>query len=160
MTEQERISIRSQNAKSYFEQGYNCSQSVALAFGDLMPVDQENLLMLASPFGGGMGRMREVCGAVSGMFLVEGYLCGYSSASDNAKKIQLYSNVRELASSFSNQNGSIICRDLLIGTPHTSGGIPEERSPEYYKKRPCAELVASAAEILAKHLLEQGIEGV
>ena len=160
MTVQERISMRSQNAKSYFEQGYNCSQSVALAFSDLIPIEENTLLMLASPFGGGMGRMREVCGAVSGMFLVEGCLCGYSSASDNTKKIHLYADVRELATDFSGENGSIICRELLTGTPHTSGGIPEERTPEYYKKRPCAELVASAAQILARHLIEQGIEGV
>ena len=156
----ERISARAEIAKNYFTEGYNCTQSVVLAFADILPVDKATLLNLSSPFGGGMGRMREVCGAVSGMLLVEGMLLGYSSPADIDGKKELYGKVRGLAEKFSAENGSIICRELLAGVQHTSGGIPEDRTPEYYKKRPCAELVKIAAEILAEHLIEEGIEGI
>lgn len=160
MSTQEKISARAEAAKQYFTEGYNCAQAVVLAFSDLLSVDRETLLKLASPFGGGMGRMREVCGAVSGMFLVEGMLLGYSSPMDIDGKKDLYAKVRGLAESYSSENGSIICRELLAGTPHTDGAVPEQRSAEYYKKRPCAELVKNAACILAEHLIQEGIEGV
>ena len=156
----QRISARAEAAKNYFTEGYNCAQSVSMAFADILPVDKETLLNLSSPFGGGMGRMREVCGAVSGMLIVEGMLLGYSSPTASDEKKELYGKVRGIAEKFSAENGSIICRELLAGVPHTSGGTPEERTAEYYKKRPCGELVKIAAEILAEHLIEQGIEGV
>ncbi len=160
MSTQERISARAEIAKQHFIEGYNCAQAVVLAFSDLLPVDKETLLKLASSFGGGMGRLREVCGAVSGMFLVEGLLLGYSSPTDIDGKKDLYEKIRDLAGKYSDENGSIICRELLAGTPHTEGGVPEQRSAEYYKKRPCAELVKTAAYTLAEHLIEEGIEGV
>ena len=147
-------------AKEYFMKGYNCSQAVLLAFSDKTGLDEKTAAKLASSFGGGMGRMRLVCGAVSGMLIVEGKLCGYSSPEEKAGKLELYSNVRSLADSFAAENGSIICGELLSGVPHTSGGVPEERTPEYYKKRPCDELVASAAATVARHLIEQGVGGV
>lgn len=157
---QERIKYRAERAREYFKEGYNCAQAVVLAFSDLLEVDSDALALIASPFGGGMGRMRLVCGAVSGMLMVEGKLCGYSSPEEKAGKLELYSNVRSLADSFAAENGSIICGELLSGVPHTSGGVPEERTPEYYKKRPCDELVASAAATVARHLIEQGVGGV
>ncbi len=157
---EQRVSARAEAAKEYFTEGYNCAQAVVLAFADLLPADKETLSKLASPFGGGMGRMREVCGAVSGMFLVEGMLLGYSDPKDAAGKSQLYEKVRGLAGKYSDENGSIICRELLAGVPHTDGGKPEERTPQYYKRRPCGELVRIAAQILAEHLIQEGIEGV
>ncbi len=156
----ERASARAESAKGYFTEGYNCAQAVVLAFADLLPADRETLAKLASSFGGGMGRMREVCGAVSGMFLVEGMLLGYSEPKEVKGKSELYEKVRGLAGKYSDENGSIICRELLAGVPHTDGGNPEERTPQYYKKRPCGELVKVSAQILAEHLIEEGIEGV
>lgn len=160
MNNNERISIRAEKAKNNFFEGYNCTQAVVLAFEDILPVEKEMLAKIASPFGGGMSRLREVCGAVSGMLIVEGLLLGYSSPKDTDKKIQLYAKVRNLAGAYSEKNGSIVCRELLSGVPHTSGGIPEARTAEYYKKRPCGELIYCAAQILAEHLISEGIEGI
>lgn len=160
LTVQDRIDIRAESARAYFKEGYNCAQAVVLAFADLLGDDKDRLAMMASSFGGGMGRMRLVCGAVSGMLMVEGMLLGYSSPSEKTGKIELYANVRSVADRFACENGSLICAELLSGVPHTNGGEPEQRTPEYYKKRPCDELVASAAGILARHLVEQGVGGV
>lgn len=160
MCTEQRAIARAEIAKGYFTEGYNCAQAVVLAFADLLPADKETLSKLASSFGGGMGRMREVCGAVSGMFLVEGMLLGYSDPKDITGKSELYEKVRGLAGKYSDENGSIICRELLAGVPHTDGGNPEQRTPQYYKKRPCGELVRIAALILAEHLIQEGIEGV
>lgn len=160
MCTEQRAIARAEIAKGYFTEGYNCAQAVVLAFDDLLPADKETLSKLASSFGGGMGRMREVCGAVSGMFLVEGMLLGYSDPKDINGKSELYEKVRGLAGKYSDENGSIICRELLAGVPHTDGGNPEQRTPQYYKKRPCGELVRIAALILAEHLIQEGIEGV
>lgn len=160
MNNKERIDARAEKAKNYFMEGYNCTQAVVLAFEDILPIEKEALAKIASPFGGGMSRLREVCGAVSGMFMVEGLVLGYSSPADKEGKIQLYAKVRGLAGAYSDKNGSIICRELLSGVPHTDGGIPETRTDEYYKKRPCGELIYRAAQILAEHLISEGIEGI
>ena len=151
------VTARGELARSYFEQGYNCAQAVAAAFADLTDIPLPTLLRLASPFGGGMGRMREVCGAVSGALLIEGLLCGYDDAEAAEAKKQLYAQVRSLADAFRAQNGSIICRELLAGVPHTEGGVPETRSEAYYRKRPCSELVAVSASVLEAHLREKKI---
>lgn len=143
---------RAERAKQNFYDGYNCTQSVVLAFNDLLDVDSDTLLKLASPFGGGMGRMREVCGAVSGMYIVLGLLEGYSDDGANGKKAELYSKVRDLADKFRNSNGSIICRELLTGVDHTEGGIPEARTLEYYQKRPCPDIIYNAAKILDEYI--------
>lgn len=151
---------RAEMAMDNFKEGYNCAQSVILAFSDLINIEKKDLLRLASPFGGGIGRMREVCGAVSGMIMVEGILLGYSSPDATDEKKEVYSRTRSLAEEYIQQNGSIICRELLQGVPHSDGSVPEQRNDEYYKKRPCAELVYCAAEILARHLIDRNIEGV
>jgi len=148
---------RGVKAKEYFEQGYNCAQSVAAAFADLTDLPVQTLVRMASPFGGGMGRMREVCGAVSGALLIEGLLCGYDDDKAVEEKKQLYAEVRSIADAFRACNGSIICRELLSGVPHTDGGTPEERTQAYYQKRPCSELVLMAASILETHLQNRGI---
>lgn len=138
-----------EKAMELFLSGYNCAQSVAGAFSDETGFDFELLTRLASPFGGGMGRLREVCGAVSGMFIVTGILYGYDSPKDiEAKKI-LYSRVQLLASRFKEKNGSYICGELLgLKERCPESPVPEKRTDEYYKKRPCKDLVGDAAEIL------------
>ena len=139
-------------AKAYFLEGYNCSQSVLLAFHEELGLDKETAASLASPFGGGMGRLREVCGTVSGMFLVLGLKRGYKNPKDLEGKKVLYEQVQELADLFRQRNGSILCRELL-GLDHSSDPpTPSERTPEYYKKRPCKDLAADAADILEQFL--------
>lgn len=142
---------RKEIAMQNFKEGYNCAQAVLLAYADLIDIDKESLAKIASSFGGGMGRLREVCGAVSGMFMVEGLLHGYSDPSAKDEKMAHYANLQALAAKFKEQNGSIVCRELLGGVQSTNPK-PDERTPEYYKKRPCVELVGMAAEILEEYL--------
>ena len=161
------IMTRREIAINYFKEGYNCSQAVLLAFQDVVGLTKEQCAKLASSFGGGMGKLREVCGAVSGMFMVAGLLDGYSDPKDADAKAKHYQNIQHLASLFTEQNGSIICRELLSGNfcKHSdvkqsgvsaeeisSSTPPAKRTDEYYKKRPCADLVGDAAEILAAYL--------
>ncbi|MBO5258808.1 MAG: C_GCAxxG_C_C family protein [Agathobacter sp.] len=145
---------RKEKAMNYFLEGYNCSQSVVLAFADLLEMEPDQLARLSSAFGGGMGRLREVCGSVSGMFIVLGILFGYDDPKENEGKKELYEKVQELAHRFEAENGSIVCRDLLGLSVKSQEPVPEQRSTEYYKKRPCKELVGCAAEILEEFLEE------
>ena len=146
-------------AEEYFLQGYNCAQSVVLAFSHLIKeksgIDESQLVRMVSPFGGGMGRLREVCGAVSGMLFVLGALEGYDNPKDNTGKTRLYEDIQLLAERFEKENGSIICRNLLGLKEGRENPVPEERSEEYYRRRPCAEIVRSAAEILDDFLHER-----
>ena len=146
-------------AEEYFLQGYNCAQSVVLAFSHLIKeksvIDESQLVRMVSPFGGGMGRLREVCGAVSGMLFVLGALEGYDNPKDNTGKTRLYEDIQLLAERFEKENGSIICRNLLGLKEGRENPVPEERSEEYYRRRPCAEMVRSAAEILDDFLHER-----
>lgn len=144
-----------EKAKALFKQGYNCSQAVYLAFCDVTGMDEKTALMLSSSFGGGMGRMREVCGAVSGMFMVAGQLYGYSDPNDRNAKAEHYALIQRMAAKFREKNGSIICRELL-GT-NDSAPNPTERTDRFYKKRPCAELVAMCAEITDGIIAEKGL---
>lgn len=139
-------------AETLFRQGYNCAQAVFLALGEDMGMDWETGARLASSFGGGMGRLREVCGAVSGMFLAAGLRSGYAEPEDQAAKAAHYALIQELAAAFREQNGSIICRELLGLAQGASTPNPETRTPEFYQKRPCAALVGSAAETAARIL--------
>lgn len=145
---------RKEQAMQNFYEGYNCTQAVVLAFSDLIPLEKESLLAMVSPLGGGMGRLREVCGSVSGMFLVLGALQGYSDPKTKEQKAQLYAKVQKLASEFEKRNGSIVCRELLGLKEKKQDPTPRERTPEYYKKRPCPELIGMAAEILEEFLKE------
>ena len=157
----EKIQARAESARSYFLQGYGCAQSVLLAFSDLTGLDEKTSARLGSSFGGGMGRLREVCGGVTGAFAVLGLLCGYDDPADKEGKSRHYADIRELARRFSERSrgGSIICRELLTGAGLSgeSGGEAEARTAEYYQKRPCPDLVALAAEVLAEMLREKGI---
>ena len=152
MTEKLTPQERGQLAKAYFEQGYNCAQAVLMAFEDRTGMDADTAARTASSFGGGMGRMREVCGAVSGAYLALGIIQGYDKPEDKAGKDRQYAMVREFADRFKERNGidTIICRELLSGVPHTDGGQSEARTDAYYKRRPCSELCALSAEVLAE----------
>ena len=140
-------------AEELFREGYNCSQAVLMAFEDVTGLEKETAAKLASSFGGGLGRMREVCGAVSGAAMVLGLLKGYSDPKSYEQKKAHYQLIQDFAARFKEKNGSIICRELLNGTA-SNGGIPEERTPEFYQKRPCASLIRQAAEILDEMLLQ------
>ncbi len=134
-------------AKDLFEQGYNCAQAVFAAFADETGMDQETALKLSSSFGGGIGRLREVCGAVSGMAMAAGMLYGNTDPKDKDAKAAHYQLVQELVNTFKADNDSIICRDL-IGIDADGSPIPNARTKEYYESRPCSGLVESAARIL------------
>ena len=140
-----------EKAKALFVEGYNCAQAVFAAFSDVTGIDLETSVKLSSGFGGGMGRMREVCGAVSGMFMVLNAVEGYTSPTDNVAKMELYAKVQKLAEKFKEQNGSIICREIVKESV-TSTPEPTERNAEFYKKRPCGEYVEMAADIIADYL--------
>lgn len=146
------MSEKARLAGRYFKEGYNCCQSVVLAFAPEAGLDGKTAALLGSSFGGGMGRLREVCGAVSGMFLVLGLVDGYDSPADIRGKAAQYARVQKLAEKFRGENGSIVCRELLGLAEHTSGPDPEKRTEAYYQKRPCAELVECAAGLLEKEL--------
>lgn len=147
---------KGQKAKALFEQGYNCAQAVFGAFCEETGFELETAALLASPFGGGMGRLREVCGTVSGMLMAAGILYGYSSPDAVQKKKDTYQTVQALANAFKEKNGSIICRELLgmaQVSPETEP-TPESRTKQYYKKRPCALLAQDAADMLADYIRE------
>lgn len=145
-------------AKQNFLNGYNCSQAVLLAFCEDFGLEKETALKISEPFGGGMGRMREVCGTVTGMFMVLGLAMGNSDAKDGSTKKNVYKSVQELAEKFKQDNGSIICRELLgFQKNNKESYVPSERTTEYYKKRPCPELCKYAADILEEYLKEEDL---
>ena len=152
---------RKEKAMAYFRQGYNCAQAVVLAFADLTDMDEATLSRMSCSFGGGMGRLREVCGTVTGMFLVTGLLRGYDGAETGEVKAAHYARIQALAKEFERQNGSIVCRELLaLRQKHRDDPTPEARTEAYYAGQPCAELVGSAAEILENYLaIDSGENG-
>lgn len=139
-------------AAELFLQGYNCAQSVAVAFSDVTGLEETAVSRMVSGFGGGMGRLREVCGAVSGMVFVASVLYGYSAPEDNKGKRELYALVQTLAEEFRAQAGSIICRELLKNPPTDPN--PSPRTAEYYKERPCARMVLLAGQILDRYIAD------
>ena len=144
-------------AAELFLKGYNCAQSVMVAFCDLTGLEEDFAARMASSFGGGMGRMREVCGAVSGMLMVAGLLYGYETPGDDVSKKELYCIVQELSRQFREEVGSIVCREILKNPP--SDPTPSPRTEEYYKKRPCARMVLLAATILDRYIEEHPYAG-
>ncbi len=149
---------RAEKAKELFKQGYACSQAVALAFADILGVDEATISKLTLPFGGGLGRLRLTCGAVSGMAVVIGLLFSEAENSPENKK-EVYALTQELCGKFQAQYGSLICAELLAGmkVPVEVGGEAERRTPEYYRKRSCGEMVYFAVIILEEYLQEKGI---
>ncbi len=148
------VAERAASARKYFSDGYNCSQSVVLAYSDIMEMEPQLLATISASFGGGMGRLREVCGAVSGMFMVAGVIAPAYDPAIKAAKTANYTLVQELAEEFRRKNRSIICRELLGLTQIKDNPTPSDRTPEYYKKRPCADLVEMAATIVANKINE------
>lgn len=146
---------RADKAKELFEGGCNCCQAVFCAFLDETNLTEEEALRLSAGFGGGFGRMREVCGAVSGMTMVLSNKFASTDPNDHEKKMELYALIQKAAGDFREENGSIICRELLGLSEGKSSPVPEKRTKEYYKKRPCAELVHCAAQIAEKYLKEE-----
>ena len=142
-------------AGELFLKGYNCAQAVTVAFCDLTGLDTDLSARLASPFGGGMGRMREVCGAVSGMYAVLGLLYGYDTPGDDESKKRLYTEVQTLAARFREETGSIVCREILKNPP--SDPTPTPRTEEFYRKRPCVRMVSLAARLMDEFISEHPI---
>ena len=147
---------RAEKAAELFLQGYNCAQAVFVAYCDKTGLAPDFAAKLASSFGGGMGRMREVCGAVSGMFMVAGILYGYDSCDDDETKQAHYARIQELAASFREQVGSIICRDILKNPP--SDPAPTPRTAEYYAQRPCARMVYLATQIMEDYITKHPVQ--
>ena len=139
-------------AAELFLSGYNCAQAVAVAFTDVTGLTEQQAAKMASAFGGSMGRMREVCGAVSGMLMVLSYVYGYDPPGDDVSKKRLYGQVQALAAGFREENGSIICREILKNPP--SDPNPTPRTAEFYAKRPCAKMVMTAARLLEQFMEE------
>lgn len=149
---------RGEKAKANFLSGYNCTQSVLLAFDDVIKKDDLSLLVSsASGFGGGIGRLREVCGTFSAGVIILGYFFGYDKAEEKEKKALLYSYIQDYAERFEKENGSIVCRELLGLGYRRDNPVPEERNSEYYRKRPCAVLSEKSAVIIENFLIEKGI---
>lgn len=141
-------------AELFFKSGYTCSQAVLCVFLDELGIDEKTALKISLPFGGGMGRMREVCGCVSGMLMACGLKYGSGIPGDKECKDRCYAVSQELAAEFKKENGSIICRELLGLSKNcdTSQTVSEARTESYYRKRPCAKLAALAAEICCRYL--------
>jgi C_GCAxxG_C_C family probable redox protein len=160
------IEERVEKAKRLFKEGgFNCCQAVVLAYNDVFGIDDQTAAAISSGFGGGMGRMREVCGAVSGMVMLAGLIKPASDPSVKDWRTANYALLQEMAGDFKALNGSIVCKELLGLVPMGSGNPapmespePSDRTPEYYKKRPCKEMIGSAAEILEEYLKEINVD--
>jgi C_GCAxxG_C_C family probable redox protein len=147
------IESRVSTAITFFEEGYNCSQSVFMAYSDMYGIEPEIAAKLATSFGGGMGRLREVCGAVSGMFLILGLQYPFSDTKDKVAKNTNYKAVQRTANEFKLIMGSYICADLLKLKHEPQNPKSIERNEAYYKSRPCTRCVRVAAEIIGKEIL-------
>lgn len=149
-----------EKAKSLFLEGYNCSQSVLGAFAELYGLDTETAMRLGDGLGGGMGRMRLTCGAVSAMAIVVGLALSSGRPKDSDNRTKVYAKVREMSEEFARKNGSVICAELLgSAAPKDNSSRPEERTAEYYRKRPCAEYVHDCAAIIEDLLTDTPYNG-
>ncbi|MEG1835567.1 MAG: C-GCAxxG-C-C family protein [Oscillospiraceae bacterium] len=146
------MSEHSDKAVSLFKEGFNCSQSVFAAFADKFNMDKETALKVSAGLGGGVGRMREVCGAITGASLVVGMFYGATDGDDKNAKALTYKKVQEIADDFKKNNPSIICRELLGEAQMNITSIPDDRTNEYYKKRPCVKIVEDMALTIEKIL--------
>ena len=146
------IQERVTNARNFFTAGYNCAQAVALAYADIIDLDEQSIAKLTASFGGGMSRLREVCGAVSGMAFVAGALIPADNPQNTTAKRENYALMQSFAAAFAKENGSIICREILKN-PATDPN-PSPRTAEYYAKRPCARMVMTAAELMDQFIAE------
>lgn len=154
MTIEEEIQIRCKNAVAFFEAGYNCSQAVFMAYSDIYEINKVLAAKLSTSFGGGMGRLREVCGAVSGMFLLLGFKYPFVDTNDKASKNANYKAVQFVANAFKSEMGSYICADLLKIKHQPQNPESSERNEAYYKTRPCTRCVDTAARIIGNVLFK------
>ena len=146
------MSEKSIKARELFLKGYNCSQSLLGAFCEDLGLDFNTAMLISSSFGGGMGGLRETCGALSGAFMVIGLKYGYVTPDNPNEKAELYKKVRMVAEAFNEKHGTMLCRELLEAKSLTVKAEPSPRTEKYYKERPCAVFVESAAEILEEIL--------
>ena len=148
---EERVAMARENFRS---RGYNCCQAVLLAYSDVLGLDEDTVATLASGLGGGMGRLREVCGSVTAMFMITGFIHPAADPTIKSDRTANYALVQEVAGEFREKNGSIVCKELL-GKPAAlkqESPEPSDRTPEYYRKRPCEDLIACSARIIGEKL--------
>lgn len=150
------MSKHSERAVELFKQGYNCSQAVFAAFCDEFGMDEKTALKVSAGLGGGVGRLREVCGTVTGAAMVAGMFYGATDGDDRESKAKTYKVVQQIAQEFKMNNPSIVCRELLGLDSAELSPVPESRTGEYYKKRPCVQLVEDSAKAVDKIIF--GIE--
>lgn len=143
-----------EQAHENFKRGYSCSQAVACSFARELGMPEADIARMVSCFGGGMGKLREVCGAVSGALFVMGALKGYDDPEASEEKAALYARVQEFAARFRAEHATIICRELLqnVAVRNADSSAPDPRTEEYYRVRPCVRYVESAARILGEML--------
>lgn len=153
------MSNRTQRAKDLFLEGYTCSQAVLMAFANDIGLEESVAAKISCGFGGGMGGLRNVCGAVTGMFMAANMLYGFETPENADHKIRHYATVRELATAFSDAFETLICKDLLASLPGKLSENPSLRDDEYYKVRPCALYVEKAVSILESYMREHPVEG-
>ena len=155
MNNEERI----EKAVALFKEGYNCSQSVVAAFADQYGFTREQALRMSASFGGGIGRMRETCGAACGLFMLAGLETGAIEGADRDGKARNYAVVQELAEEFKRRNGALKCADLLgLSKKEPVVSTPEARTSQYYAKRPCVKMVEEAARIWCEYLEKSSLE--
>ena len=146
---------RVEKAQELFCSGYNCAQSVFAAYADLFGMDQETALKLSCPMGAGIGRMREVCGTVCAMAMLSGFGHGNTDPQDEEAKKAAYELVRRMAQEFKEENGTLLCRELLGISGMEESAAPTVRTPEYYASRPCLGIIGCAARIVEKYLFPE-----
>ena len=153
------MSIRTQKAKELFVKGYTCSQSVLMAFAQDIGLEEEVAAKISCGFGGGMGGMRSVCGAVTGMFMAANMLYGFDSPGNQEHKTKHYAVIRHLAQQFTEEYNTLVCKELLANLPGKLSANPSLRDDAYYKVRPCALFVEQAVAILEEYMQRNPVEG-
>lgn len=149
------MGVRADRAKEMFLQGYNCSQAVVGAFADLFGFDNVTAMKFAEGLGGGMGRMRLTCGAVAAMATLASMKMSSGQPGDLKLRGEIYAVIQKMAGEFKDNNGSVICAELLgVALPKDNSSTPEERTPDYYRRRPCADKIYQCALLVEKYLCE------
>lgn len=147
---------RVEKAKENFKNGCNCTQAVVAAYCDLFGIPLETAMIMAEPFGGGLGRMRMTCGAVSGMSMLAGMKYSSGTKNDMIARKQVYAAVQAMVKAFQEKNGTVVCAELLgRNLPKDGGAEPTARTPEFYKKRPCLDCIGDCAMLVEKYLLDE-----
>ncbi|MGN0824052.1 MAG: C-GCAxxG-C-C family protein [Candidatus Coproplasma sp.] len=149
------MGVRADKAREMFLQGYNCSQAVVGAFADLFGFDNVTAMKFAEGLGGGMGRMRLTCGAVAAMSTLASMKLSSGEPGDLKLRGEIYAVIQKMAGEFKENNGSVICAELLgAALPKDNSAQPEARTPDYYKRRPCADKIYQCALLVEKYLCQ------